>query len=292
VNPSSFMNAVEVVAAGLPEAQRDAFRAARGINILLREVLTRVKQAWPALGLSDEAFLQALGEHLAGETDIAARLSTGNLGDLYLATACAKGEPAALLVLEEQFLTDVTRTVAHVRGMNADDVRGAMTERLLVQHGDQPPRIAEYSGRGSLRGWLQVVATRVSLSLQHDYREIPNSELERMDMGSADPVLDRLKQKYRSEFSAAFSEAFRAALPRDRNLLRQHYIDGLTGDELAALHRVHRATAVRWLASARQKVFSATRDAMAKRLSIPADEFPSVLRLIRSELRVSLSSMQ
>jgi RNA polymerase sigma-70 factor, ECF subfamily len=74
----------------------------------------------------------------------------------------------------------------------------------------------------------------------------------------------------------------------DRVLLRQHHLDQLTIDELASLHKVHRATAARWIANARASLLSRVRERMIERLSISGGELDSALRLARSQLEVSI----
>jgi RNA polymerase sigma-70 factor, ECF subfamily len=53
---------------------------------------------------------------------------------------------------------------------------------------------------------------------------------------------------------------------------------------------VHRATAARWLARVRHRLQQETLDRLAARLRLGTHEVESVLRLIRSELDVSLTN--
>ena len=49
--------------------------------------------------------------------------------------------------------------------------------------------------------------------------------LEQVPAAVADPEIDHLKSLYRDEFQTAFSDALGALTERERNVLRQHYID-------------------------------------------------------------------
>src|SRR5260370_1220010 len=81
--------------------------------------------------------------------------------------------------------------------------------------------------------------------------------------------------------------ALAALAERERNVLRQYYIDGLTIDQLAALYQVNRATTARWVAGARLSVVAKTREHLVDELGIAAGEADSIIRLVRSQLDVS-----
>ena len=66
-------------------------------------------------------------------------------------------------------------------------------------------------------------------------------------------------------------------------------LDGLSIDQLAAFYRVHRATTARWIEAARQAVLDGTRKELIRRLQLSRSELDSVMRLIGSQLDVSLS---
>ena len=92
----------------------------------------------------------------------------------------------------------------------------------------------------------------------HDQKEIAveNNIMDALPDTAADPELLHLKQHYREAFRAAFASAMTSLSSEERVLLRQHFIDGLNIDEIAALHHIHRATAARWLAQARETIAS------------------------------------
>jgi RNA polymerase sigma-70 factor, ECF subfamily len=73
--------------------------------------------------------------------------------------------------------------------------------------------------------------------------------------------------------------------------LRQHALDGLSIDRLAALHKVHRATAARWVEAARTAALEHTRLALGRRLRVGPDELESVMRLVRSQLDITLPAL-
>jgi RNA polymerase sigma-70 factor (ECF subfamily) len=121
---------------------------------------------------------------------------------------------------------------------------------------------------------------------------VEDDELLRRLVVPGDPALDYAKEIYRQAFKRAFEAALRTLPDRERTLLRQHYLDGLSIDKLASLYRVHRATAARLLVRARVRVLEATRAQMMSQLDVRSQDLDSILRLIRSQIEISLHDLQ
>jgi RNA polymerase sigma-70 factor (ECF subfamily) len=104
----------------------------------------------------------------------------------------------------------------------------------------------------------------------------------------ADLEVDYLKGHYRAVFEAALKETLTELPVQQRNVLRLSFVEGLSIDEIGALHGVHRATAARWIAAAREAILDGTRRRLRSDLSLSDSEFDSVVRLVQSQLEVSL----
>ena len=103
------------------------------------------------------------------------------------------------------------------------------------------------------------------------------------------PEVEYMKRMYSTEFKAAFSAALGELGPREQTLLRYHHVDGLNIDEIGAIYRIHRVTAFRWIEKAKEALVKATLDALRARLEAdPPSELDSVLRMIRSQIHLSL----
>jgi RNA polymerase sigma-70 factor (ECF subfamily) len=126
------------------------------------------------------------------------------------------------------------------------------------------------------------------LARTHRHVAARDDELAHLIAPDDDPEIGYLKRLYREEFKRAFQVAIEALDDRDRLVLRQHTLDGLGIDQLAALHHVHRATSARWVEAARKTVIAATERELIHRLRLSRTELDSVLRMIRSQLDVSL----
>jgi RNA polymerase sigma-70 factor (ECF subfamily) len=262
---------------------------------LLAEVLRTARAAWPSVELEDDVFVAHLARHLPDGVPLETALRQTNTDDLYLACACAQGDLRAIAAFESHCLGVVDSAVSR-HGVGSDivaEVKQAVRERALVG-GSAPPRIAGFSGRGDLRGWVRVMATRESILLaKRARREMPvdDEELLHAFVTPGDAELDRAKQEYAGEFKRAFDAALQSLPAREQTLLRQHVIDGLSIDQLGALYHVHRATAARNLERARQAVLSATRAQMMGRLKVRPSELDSILRMIRSKLEITLRGL-
>ena len=85
--------------------------------------------------------------------------------ELWLAFAWAEGDPAAHLCLERVHghVLDGALSLFVAEGVLLTDLRQLVRERLFLGRGGRPRKLADYSGRGALQGWLAVLATRSGL---------------------------------------------------------------------------------------------------------------------------------
>jgi RNA polymerase sigma-70 factor (ECF subfamily) len=238
------------------------------------------------------AWIRSLAALSSGPFDPAQPLRSLLVEDHYLAFACASGDPAAvaacdaILVREAGFAADGTRMHASVR----DEATQVVRETMFVARGDRPPAIADYAGRGALRSWLRVSVSRELVRLaKAQNRAVPLEEQLVADTGFGDdPALEELKAKYRAELADAFRTALTKLPARDQTLLRYQLVDGLTIDEIGSIYKVHRATAARWIAQIRDDLVERTRALMAESLGVDTAEAASIVRLVQSQLDVSV----
>jgi RNA polymerase sigma-70 factor, ECF subfamily len=155
------------------------------------------------------------------------------------------------------------------------------------------PRIAEYAGRGTLLGWLRVAAIRLAIDLLRQSGATPPAKEDQLldQIGGGDPELDVIKERYRDEVNAALRDAFSSLSAEQRNLLRLAYRDGRSIDEIGSLLGAHRSTAARWIAEARDTILQAAQEKLAGRLRLTPAELESLIRLLRSQLHLSVSRL-
>lgn len=250
---------------------------------------TKAAEAWPAFTVEQEVFVAAFEAKLA-EAD-PPPLTAPGAAELYLALACAAGTTAALVVFDRQYLSVVTTALAGMKlpAATVEDVRSTVRDKLLLADG-KPARIIAYAGRGRLKGLIQVTATRTAIDrIRHESKE---AELPARDLAAPTNIeLSLIKAQYREAFMAGFTRAVAGASRRDRNLLRLHFLGGVTLEQLAQMYGVHRATVVRWLAAARETVFGATREHVAEAIGAPPDELDEMFDLVRSRVELSVERL-
>lgn len=263
----------------------------------LARALDEARAAWPGIDVAPEALVPVLAQELGRDPTQPPRavLEALHVRDLWLATACLGGDPAALRAVDAYCSGAIRDVVRRVRASKelVDETAQATRELLFVRKGEAPPKVAKYAGRGDLRSWTMVVAAREALRIaKAEAREAPVDASKLIDAATgaeADIELDYLKRTYRPEFERALADALAALSARDRALLKYHYVDGLNGRRIAAIHQVHPGTVTRWLEAARQALADGTHALLQQRLGLGSSELASLERLVSSQLELSLS---
>jgi RNA polymerase sigma-70 factor (ECF subfamily) len=268
-------------------AQAERERASAETWLIEAEVLART--TLPSLRLSRLELYRYLATRTRADLPLSAALTELRVADLCLAAAAADGEPEAIAEIHRRHWPALRVALSRMSLSAAavDDVLATLDERLFA---GEPRRIAAFSGHGDLAGWLVVSATRVALSaLRRTRHEIADEEPSGVGALSDDHELAFVKATHREDFRQAFGAAWKGLGSQERNLLRFHYLEGLSTERVGMAYGVHRATAVRWLAKARRALMKATRHHLTERLSLGREELDSLLRLVRSRLDESLA---
>jgi RNA polymerase sigma-70 factor, ECF subfamily len=254
----------------LDEAIRTAFAAGR--------------TAWPRTNLAEQAFSVWIKARNVGPGELEACGS-----DLYLAAACTLGDAGAVESFDRAYVQTVRPTLGRVAldPHSTDELRQTLRVRLLT---GAAPRIGQYGGYGPLGAWVRVAAARVALELK---------EAERRDRGDAE-VVDKLvssggdaellvaKLQHKDALSAALEESFTGLAAREKTLLRMHFLEQMTIDEMGVVFRVHRATVARWLVGIRHRILRQLCTKMSMDLDTSASEINSLIRLVRSDIELSV----
>jgi len=227
------------------------------VNELLAELHAR--SACEKVGLTRESFSAILCEigarHAspgAPEAEIRTFFLSLRVEELALARACAAGHNAAW----EIFLTRYREKLylSALRIAREDSAARELADSLYadlygtnVREGQRISKLASYTGRGSLEGWLRTVLaqeyvnryrrTKRLVSLDEEAEEgVQFSASDPEPAASADP---RLAQ--------ATDEALAFLSGEDRMVLSAYYLDGRTLAEIARMLAVHESTISRKL---------------------------------------------
>ena len=259
----------------------------------LLAIVSKCGAAWPGVMVSPDLFVAHVRRVTASDADPEAALAKLHAEDLYLACALTHGDTRALASFEERFLPEVAGYVAQIdrNPSFVDDVRQNLREKLFVAEVGASPKIAEYTGRGPLGAWLRISSVRIALNLRRRAKHNVEPVVEggpQLRSPAADPELDYLKSRYRREFRDAFQATIASLTGDERTVLRMHYLDGLTIDQIGAAYRVHRSTVARWLSLSREKIMEETKRLLTERLKVEPSEVDSLIGLVRSQLDVSI----
>ncbi|MFZ5439180.1 MAG: sigma-70 family RNA polymerase sigma factor [Myxococcota bacterium] len=236
------------------------------------ERLASARQKYPQVSLAPERFAARLARAPDAQEP----------ADLFLAEACLAGDDGALKTLDA-----LLRELARAAGPSAhlDEAVQQVRVRLLVGHAG-PPKLAEYAGQGPLAAWLRTTLVHTVAGLER--REKPSEPLDSLAMlelpDEAEwPDTALARREARAKLRDALERALQKLSRKERVLLRQHYLDGLTLEQLAAYERVHRATIARWMAAAREALLGA--------LEAETAAMPELWGLVQSRLTLSISRL-
>lgn len=237
-------------------------RAADARSLKISDLSPRVRKGLDKYLFADDA--EASIEEIEGFIDAL------HADDLCLIVACERGDQSAWGDLVERYEATV-RAAARSAASNedaAEDLAQSIWAELhglrLREDGQPSGKIAYYSGRGSLGGWLRAVVGQLAVDQHRRQSRLVQTE--------EDADFDRLAQEARtgegafsmthaspdpehafSERSAAhdvedaLAQAMRELAPEDRLLVKLYYFDGLKLREAGAVMGVHEATASRRL---------------------------------------------
>ncbi len=264
--------------------------AAHDVDSELQSAWELGSLAYPGTRTSAHQFAAFLGARIESSS----QTGTLALEDLFLACGCTLGDEVALALFESRFRPEISLALLKVPYAlpMSDEVSQAILVQLLVPDEEGVRGISSYRGRGSLFSWLRVITVRRALrELGKQQRTEPIAD--EQILASLQPATDLsyMQETYREAFQEAFRQAIAELDDDARTMLRHHYVHGLSIDKLSLLHKIHRATAARRLAKARESVLVATRRRLLGALRITTEELDSIMRLIASNLEGSIGGL-
>lgn len=262
---------------------------------LLDDQLAAARIAWPGVAIDDARLSAELARRLRAELT-PELLASIRVDEVCFVLACQDGLPAALVRLEADCASEVGIAAAKLRATKdqADELGGRLRQLLFTADDGRQAALATFSGRGDLRGFLRVIATRDLIRMiNRGRREVELDEgvmLERLGV-AADPEISVMRRRYGADVDAALTDALASLDERGRALLRYYLIDGWNIDRIGLLYGVHRATVARWLAAVREDIADKVRSNLAERLALPEDQVSSIVRLVQSRIEVSMERL-
>jgi RNA polymerase sigma-70 factor (ECF subfamily) len=276
------------------------------VQSIVDELMTELhpKSGCEAFGLSREAFaeiLREVGEKQAGTGAPQSELRTFFLSlrvdELSLARACAAGSNAAWEVFMTRYREKLHLSALRIAREDsaARDLADTLYADLYgtnTRDGQRVSKLASYSGRGSLEGWLRTVIAQEYVNRYRRTKRLVSLDEESEEgvqfrAPDPEPVAPR-----DNRLSEATDEALAYLSGEDRVILSSYYLDGRTLAEIARLLGVHESTISRKLdklaKSLRKQIVSGlARRGMSRRQAEEALEID--VRDLQVDIRRSLA---
>jgi len=218
----------------------------------------------------------ALRKYVLSENENAERRDVTNFvdelraDDLCLIVACERGDERAWEDLVANFDSTVKSAARKIsaNSEDAEDLAGSIWAELyglrVDADGNKKSKLAYYSGRGSLAGWLRAVCSQLAIDQfrkqskfvqVEEAREFDNLAEESSNHSGNDRILhpaenpeDMLIERRTSDdVSKALGTAIAGLAAEDRLIVKLYYFEDLKLKDIAATFGYHEATASRKL---------------------------------------------
>jgi RNA polymerase sigma-70 factor len=186
--------------------------------------------------------------------------------DLCLIVACEHGNEKAWTDLVERFGSTVRSAARSVSANEegADDLAQSIWAELhglrIREDGKPASKLAYYSGRGSLGGWLRAVVGQLAVDQHRKQSRLVQTEddadFDRLRQGDQpwnsqaerlNPEIEISDKRASADLEKALAASIGHLSDEDRLLVKLYYFDGLKLREAGAILGVHEATASRRL---------------------------------------------
>lgn len=251
-------------------------RAENSRNLRAAELSQRVGSCLEKYLLRDNAD--------AAHTDIKTFIDEIRADDLCLVIACETGDEKAWEDLVANFDSTV-KSAARKMSANTEDAEDLASSIWAELYGlrqdadgNKKSKLAYYSGRGSLAGWLRAVVSQlavdqfrkqskfVQIEEDREFENLANEASEHSENGLVSHIRNPEEIFSETQTAADVSQAFAAAIEsldaEDRLILKLYYFDGLNLKAIANTFGYHEATSSRKLV----RVQTAIRKSVEKNL--------------------------
>jgi RNA polymerase sigma-70 factor (ECF subfamily) len=242
---------------GMSDSAQPAFASLPGIESLIGE-LYRLSGG-EKFGLTQPQFLVIVHDigrkylhGSAGNSEVRAFYLSLRVEELALARACAAGSEHAwetFLIRYREKLYDMALHIAR-EDSAARDLADSLYADLYgtsTREGQRISKLASYTGRGSLEGWLRTVLAQEYVNRYRRRKRLVSLD-EEIEEGSqfaaTDPVTETVVDP---RLESSTDEALTALPAEDRFILTSYYLDELTLATIAQTLGVHESTISRKL---------------------------------------------
>ena len=306
---------------------------------VLKELYSKCVEKAPNFGVTEDCFFDSLKKSIrkfvldpsgdsAGQEDVDSFLRSVQADDLFMALACSNGNERAWWEFDHQHRSYLERVARHLSSteLNAQEVVDRVYVELYgtrIVDGQRVSKFANYSGKGSLRGWLRAVIWHSLVDLHrasHDEVSLDemtenvgeghaHSNFAEAELGGEDLMIDEITRKrYRDATVASIQMAFTSLEDHEKLLLLYYHSENLKLREIAKLvenpasplrswfqrksatrkkdpsSRIHESTVMRWLEKTYQKVLKSFSASLATTYNMKQHELDICLGLATQDL--------
>ena len=288
------------------------------VRAISEEQWHRAAEKYPGIALTLHAFearvLKILQKSLSripeaarakiAEQELVRLLSQLHWQELYLTTACALGIEAAWEIFHSQFRGIVLKSALRCANNMSEghEMADSFLSDLFLpsQTGSREgeKKIGQYSGIGSLEGWIKVVIARQSIDrMRAQKRKVSIDDLE-VELPSSDPsaradsrILEHDQQRALQMVSAGLTEALRRLEPQQKMILQLYYLQNVTLKEIGALLRVHESTASRTLDRLKTQLLVSVSEHLQEKYKVKKAEVRHLIGLAWSHIELDLKQI-
>jgi RNA polymerase sigma-70 factor len=266
----------------------------------------------PRISLSLEKYLFA-GSDSPEHSELKQFIDEIRADDLCLIIACERGQEKAWEDLVANFDSTVKSAARKISSNNedAEDLASSIWAELyglrVDAAGNKKSKLAYYSGRGSLAGWLRAVVSQLAVDqfrkqskfvqIEED-REFDNLSSEAADGGNNhfgshvdNPEDAFAKSSAESDISEALAAAIAGLEAEERLILKLYYFEDLKLKDIAATFGYHEATASRKLTRLQSEIRKSVEKALISKHGWAEKDVKRHLSETAAELGMNLETM-
>ncbi len=209
--------------------------------------------------------------------DVKAFIDELHADDLCLILACERGDEKAWEDLVANFDSTVRSAARKIASNNedAEDLASSIWAELyglrVDAEGNKKSKLAYYSGKGSLGGWLRAVVSQLAIDQfrkqakmvqveeDREFENLANAASENAGNNgfvahTEDPENLLSERRTASDITGALQQSIAALEDEDRLMIKLYYFEGSKLKEIAAFFGFHEATASRRLVRIQQDI--------------------------------------
>lgn len=250
----------------------------------------------------------------AGRSEIKEFIDGCRADDLCLIIACENGDEAAWEDLVKNFDFTVKSAARKICKNNedAEDLASSIWAELyglrVDKHGERKTKLAYYSGRGSLGGWLRAVTNQlaidgfrkmkrlVQVEEMREFENMAQSSSEKTDFKTVVTATENPEEIFseaeaQKTVASALKQAIEELKDEDKLILKLYYFDDLKLKDIGATFGFHEATASRKLARMQTEIRKSVEKILCREHNWNEQEVGHYLSDTAEKLGINLEKM-